>query len=180
MKIHALIISLVSVVVVGCGGSSTPEATNAPTAREQPAPKTNDEVGTDLSKIKAMEMLTKEEVVKLTGGAKLAQEPNDFSSENHPSVRYLVEFAGGSVDSFQFGLSPANELKMMLDLEKPDEKGEAVSGPWTEGWYGKNDLGEGNQLRVLQGDKFALTVRCSADKKEAILALGKELVNRVK
>lgn len=106
---------------------------------------------------------------------KLVDEP----SAGPKTCAYLVEVAGGEVESYRFFLLRAADLEPMLRAQSAAERGQAVAGLLDEAWLQPPEPGGGGpSLLALRRGGIALQI--SGPRKEVLLALGRTAVTRLK
>ena len=126
----------------------------------------------DLSKLDACKILTgadltaatKRKVIRTAGG------------EKH--CTYVLEAPKGGADTYDFFLAEASMVQALLSVKSAAEKGTPVPGLWTEAYIGPS-VGS-SQLSLIALQKGDMAMEIQGPDKDALIALGKVAVSRLK
>jgi hypothetical protein len=126
----------------------------------------------DLAKLDACKILTpadlaaatKRKVIRSAGG------------EVH--CTYVLEAPQSGADTYDFFLHEAAMVQALLGVNTPAEKGTPVPGLWSEAYIGPA-VGS-KQLRLIALQKGDMAIEIQGPNKDALIALGKLAVSRLK
>ena len=126
----------------------------------------------DLAKLDACKILTpadlaaatKRKVIRSAGG------------EVH--CTYVLEAPQGGADTYDFFLHEASMVQALLSVNTPAQKGTPVPGLWTEAYVGPAVGSE--QLRLIALQKGDIGIEIQGPNSDALIALGKLAVSRLK
>jgi hypothetical protein len=152
----------------------TPAASVAPSASGQPPASPAAAAARDFSAIQACAVVTPEEVAQVTGGTLIA--PPDASG---PTCTYVIQVPGGATESYTLFFEPAAAVEGLLGVMSPTERGEAMAGPWDEGWLAPQAMGKGSRLMVLVRGDFAVEVSGPA-RRDPLLEIAARAVKRTR
>ena len=90
----------------------------------------------------------------------------------------MLEAPQGGADTYDFFLYEASMVQALLSVNTPAEKGAPVPGLWTEAYVGPA-VGS-KQLRLIALQKGDMGIEIQGPNSDALIALGKLAVSRLK
>ncbi len=167
-------VTALTIGIASCGGGSSRQATTSadpsPGAPATPAASSPAQAAApkarDVSALRACEIVTPQDVARVTGGKLLNEPPGGFSN-----CTYVLEVKGAT-ESYRLAFSEPALYTSMLAAQTGSEKGDRQAGLWDEAYLQPRAVGGGYSLIAVRRDDVADTYALLSARWEAPFGRG--------